>query len=464
MKLWRKKQAEAPRPAVQVSRHTWETPGALTALSQIADAPRVDYTLYDALREGIPVIDAAISHLKRLVGTPQFVGTPRIVSFLQDFFSKVRILGYNQVGLHNFMRLHLDTLLTYGKAAAETVLTQSRDGIYGFKPIPVATLRLTPAANGMVEIRQSQAAAGLPVLLPEELLFYSVNNPRSGYPHGRSLLASLPFVGDIWLRMSWSLGQTWMRFGIPRYHVNADFGEQVGLAEEKMQTRLDAMATEFATGDQAARDMTSVKDFFSAGKVTIDVIGAEGANLNFQVPHRAIMEQIVTVTGLPPAWFGFSWAASERLASEQSIHATDLIASWRNELEPDILAVGNLAAALAGVSGEWGLKWNKVNLTDRNQQAQADMMEAQALAIRQKTAIESWRQGWRNQLEAAQEVYPELARVSLPKEEPAASTVASQMGVTVNQDDGNGKVSPTVADAMLSPLDVATNDGVRYNG
>jgi len=422
LKFWRKKQAETLSPAAQRTRHIWETPGQLTTLSSIAQAPRVDFALYDALREGIPLIDAAISHLVRLVGTPKIVGDKKVVDHLNQFFSSLRVLGYNQVGLDNFMRLHLDTLLMYGKSAAEIVLTNARTGVYGLKPIPVETVLLKPAADGKVEIRQRQADNMEGVLVPSELLFYSVNRPRVKYPHGSSLLASLPFVADIWLNMAWSLGQTWQRFGIPRYNVNIEEPEDFSLGEPERLARLEETAAQFTATAEARRDMESINDFFSMGKTTVSIIGAEGQNLQFQVPHRALMEQMVMVTGLPPAWLGLSWSASERLGSEQAIHATDLIMGWRTELDPDMTNLGNMELALAGIGGTWGLEWDKVNLTDRTVSAQADMMEAQAQAITQKTEIEAWRQGWKTQIEAAQAVYHDLQTVAVVKPIPESAS------------------------------------------
>ena len=176
------------------------------------------------------------------------------------------------------------------------------------------------------------------------------------------------------------------------------------------------------------------------GKTTVSIIGAEGQNLQFQVPHRALMEQMIMVTGLPPAWLGISWSASERLGSEQAIHATDLIAGWRNELQPDIENMAQMELALAAISGAWRLEWDKVNLTDRTVSAQADMMEAQAQAINQKMAIESWRQGWKTQTEAAQAVYPDLQTVAVAKDMPEA--MSSPLGAEFTG--GNGKALQAV--------------------
>jgi hypothetical protein len=52
------------------------------------------------------------------------------------------------------------------------------------------------------------------------------------------------------------------------------------------------------------------------------------------------------------------------------------------------------------------------------------MMEAQARAIRFKTAEASWRQGFITQLQAAQDVWPGLTAVAVPKVVPEAAAPA----------------------------------------
>ena len=410
-------------PGRQRALHSWEQMGSMTALTTIAQSAGVDFPLYDALRQGIPVIDSAIGEMVRLVGVPEFVGDPEAVDFLNAWFDAVPVIGYNVLGLRNFMQTQLDGMLMYGKAGAEIVLTNARDGVYGLKPIPVNTLVLKPAENGLVSIGQQQTAHGIePVIMDPDFLFYSVNRPRGDKPHGTSLLASLPFVAEIWLRMVWSMGQTWMRFGTPRYHVNMEIPKDAGLEEEQIQRLREGMRDAFTTAMEHSRDATFIDDFFSNGGVTVEVIGAAGEALAIEVPARVIMEQIISVTGLPAWWFGFSFGAqSERLGSEQAKKTTDFVGGFREELTPDIRHLAEMVLLFAGISAQWGLKWSEVNLTDRTQSAQADQLESQALAVRQRVAIESWRQGIITQLEAGQEIYPELREVAVERDEPVAS-------------------------------------------
>jgi hypothetical protein len=430
---------------------SWEEP-----LSGIKDLivplpQRVDFTIYRALREGVPVIDAAIRELKRLVGTFGIESDEETKAEVESFLTNIPILGTRQTGFQNFLSLHLDSLLLFGKAAAEIVLTNDRDGVYGLKPIPVETIRLVAGENGDLRIAQQQPQ-GL-VVLPDDLVFYNVLSPQDNRPHGTSLLASLAFVADIWLKMAWSLGKTWERFGTPTFHVNwlpdENFRDPSGSQTQRI---LDQVESQFVDAMESRRDLSSTKDFFSAGKISVDVLGAQGQALNFEVPHRAIMEQIVSVTGLPPWWLGFSWSTTERLSQQQADKIVGNINSWREELTPDISHLISLHLLLRGqpparpvgaelvsapemnsghAPGEhtscsptpagphpalpkrlstppWSLRWNDVSLLDRADSALADWREAITAGRRWETAKDLWANGIISQLDAARTLFPSL--------------------------------------------------------
>ena len=393
------------RPLRSHSRLSWEEP-----LSGIRDLivplpQRVDFSIYRALREGVPVIDAAIRELKRLVGTFEIEADDRTKAEIESLLADVPILGTRQTGFSNFLSLHLDSLLLFGKAAAEIVLTNSRDGVYGLKPIPVETLRLVAGEEGQLRIAQQQPQGV--VTLPDDLTFYNVLSPQDNRPHGTSLLASLAFVADIWLKMAWSLGKTWERFGTPTFHVNwlpdENFRDPSGSQTQRV---LDQVESQFIDAMESRHDLSSTKDFFSAGKVNVEVLGAQGEALNFEVPHRAIMEQIVSVTGLPPWWLGFSWSTTERLSQQQADKIVGNIKSWREEITPDILRLLNLHLLLSGHSplttSHWTLRWHDVSLLDRADSALADWREAITQARQWETAKDLWQNGVITQLEAAQ--------------------------------------------------------------
>jgi len=432
----------SPRPLRTHSRLSWEEP-----LSGIRDLivplpQRVDFAIYRALREGVPVIDAAIRELKRLVGSFGIEAEDQTKSEIESFLANIPILGTRQTGFQNFLALHLDSLLLFGKAAAEIVLTNARDGVYGLKPIPAETIRLVAGPEGQLQIAQQQPQ-GL-VILPDDLVFYNVLSPQDNRPHGTSLLASLAFVADIWLKMAWSLGKTWERFGIPTFHVNwlpdDNFRDPSGSQTQRI---LDQVEAQFIDAMESRRDLSSTKDFFSAGNIKVEVIGANGQALDFQLPHRAIMEQIVSVTGLPPWWLGFSWSTTERLSQQQADKIVGNTKSWRDEITPDILHLINLHLLLSPASRglrlgpdhsvspprasslkpqAWTLRWQDVSLLDRADSALADWREVITQARRWETAKDLWNNGILTQLQAAQTLFPSLSSPARALPTPQASS------------------------------------------
>lgn len=393
-------------------RSQWEGPFAGLLSQYVPLSQEMDFALYRKLREGIPVIHAAIQELKRLVGTIEIKGEAATRKQIGAFLRQVRVLGTRQHGIANWLSLHLDNLLMFGKAATEIVVEPEGTGVYGLKPLPTESLRLIPGRDGDLALAQQQPLSATPVKLDERFILYHVLQPQDSNPHGTPLLWSLPFVADIWLRMAWSVGKAWERSGAPSFHVNWEPPpEFVDPSGQQTKSVMQEIQDGFVEAMQSRKDVTAIKDFFSAGKVTITGIGTEGQMMEFEVPHRAIMEQIVSVTGLPPWSLGFSWSTTERLSHQQADKIAGNVRTWRAELQPGIRRLIEWQVALSGMRGEWDLKWSEVSLQDRHQVALAHWREAAAEARRLESAVEMWRQGFISQLEAAQRVAPELESV-----------------------------------------------------
>ncbi len=59
-----------------------------------------------------------------------------------------------------------------------------------------------------------------------------------------------------------------------------------------------------------SRKNAEIRDFFSTasadGDVRVTIIGAEGEVMEFETPARALLEQVVSKTHLPPMLFGLA--------------------------------------------------------------------------------------------------------------------------------------------------------------
>ena len=98
---------------------------SLTMLSDVSSTA-VERELYRNLRKSVPVIDAAICKLIRLLGTFKVKAkNSRCQRIIDDFMRNVRTNGTG-MGINGFVFSYMESLLTYGEAVGEMVL--SRDG------------------------------------------------------------------------------------------------------------------------------------------------------------------------------------------------------------------------------------------------------------------------------------------------------------------------------------------------
>ena len=114
MKWWERKRREPPAPVVQVRQGKGQPFGALDRYVPLSSG---EVELYRAIREGVPLVDAAIWKLVRLCGgtTPR-CGDGRAQAGLDRFWRTVDT-GWGQRGVQSFLDRYLDDLFTCGHAA-----------------------------------------------------------------------------------------------------------------------------------------------------------------------------------------------------------------------------------------------------------------------------------------------------------------------------------------------------------
>ena len=395
------------------SRPSYDLAGIAALLGPYFRIPqKQDLNLLWKLRETIPMISAAIMRLKELVGFPEVMASER---FKSDCDEWLRVLPVNrmQTGAKIWMQSHLDNMATYGRAHAEVILNNARNDVFGLVEVHPTTVGLRPTFGGYAtHVVQYQYGGGVPVTLLPELLLSSVNDIRGDDPNGTSMIAELPFVGQILNQMLRSVGQTWERFGTPTYHINweppddwedphGDQGKAIGNA---LMGNLS----------QALKDRASGKpnDFYTQGKVAITILGAEGEALEFATTGHAIMEQICARFGLPPFMYGFSWASTERMSTAQAKVLTEVIEALRETVTPAIERLVTLRQILVGRAGKFSLRWARVSLQDLIDESRAKLMNAQA----EQTEMANWdrkvRLGINSVEEMAQEFRDDLEGLS----------------------------------------------------
>lgn len=337
---------------------------------------REEMRLYDSLRDNVPIIDAAITKIIRLVGGYQVsCSVPAAERALARFLQTVPV-GGGSTGADAFLSCYLDNLLTYGNAIGEILL--SRDGrvagLYNGSLLDV-DIRKDPSSvlGRIISLREN----GLPLRENGRILFTALN-PPAGEVTGTSLLKGLPFVADVLLKIFRSTGANFERVGNVRYAVTYKPADSLDKAYAK--DRAAQIAREWSRGMNDAKNGV-ISDFVCVGDVGIKVIGADNQILETEVPVRQLLEQIVAKLGVPPFLLGLSWSTTERMSKQQADILTSELACYRRLLTPVILRICEVFLRTAGYGCEPKIAWSIINLQDENEMATARLNNAQAERI-----------------------------------------------------------------------------------
>lgn len=364
-------------PAVQTTPAGLLSGHPFVLLDRYAPLSRTELKLYETLREAVPIIDAAICKTVRLVGgfTVQ-CPNPRTEEELNHFLTHVQTNACGR-GMESFLSDYLEQLLTYGTAVGEMV-TDSY-GIRALFNAPLEDIELRAGRSPLdvqVCVRQPDGSY-IPAPRPE-LILTSTLSPQPGRLYGESVLKGLPFVTDILLKIYHSIGLNWERVGNVRFAVTYRPGNDPS-ERAYAKERANAIAKEWSKAMQSGGGRVS--DFVSVGNVDIKVIGADNQVLNSEIPVRQLLEQIVAKLSIPPFLLGLSWSSTERMSAQQADILTSELSSYRRLLGPVICRVCSLWLRLNGYPTKFDVVWNKINLQDEVEMANARLLNAQATQL-----------------------------------------------------------------------------------
>ena len=377
MKWWKQKRREPPAAVVQVRRGEGQPFGVLDRYVPLRGG---EIALYRAIREGVPILDAAIWKLVRLCGG---VGVrcadPKARQGLEAFFRTVDT-GWGQRGIQSFLDRYLDDLFTCGHGLGEIVLTSDGKEIAALLCADPEQVEVK-IGDSPLDFQLCRAGLGENRELPyQELLLFTPFQPTGDAPCGVSLLRSMPFLAGILLKIFQATGQNWERAGNLRFAVVCKPGEG---EEAFAQERCGLLAREWSAAMQAGRE-GSVRDFVAVGDVDIKVIGADGPILDSQAPVRQILEQLVARTGIPPFMLGLSWSSTERMSAQQADMLTTEVTAIRRAVEPALCRTAELWLRLHGFDGRAEIVWEDINLQDMVEEARAELYWAQAEKLRRE--------------------------------------------------------------------------------
>ena len=329
--------------------------------------------LYYALREAVPVIDAAVFKIVRLTGGFEVTcGDAKAQAALDSFLQSVPV-GGNQRGIDAFVATYFEQLLTCGTAVGE-IVTDGSGRIAALYNAPLKDVELRRAENGIdIELCVRAGMEAVPVRYPD-LVMLSVLNPEPGQLEGNSMLKGLPFVSSVLMKIFGTIGTNWERVGNVRFAVTYK-PQNDAIDRAYAKDRALQVAKEWGETMQAGG---CVKDFVAVGDVQIKVIGADNQILDSEVPVRQMLEQIVAKTGLPPFMLGLSWSATERMSSQQADALTSELEAYRRILTPVILQICGVFLRFSGFPAGAKVLWDDITLQDRVDLSRARLFDAQA--------------------------------------------------------------------------------------
>ncbi len=345
-----------------------------TALDRYTPCSVAELELYSTLREAVPVIDAALSKLVRLVGSFQVKAEDeRFQKPLEQFVRNVNA-GAGGVSLQCFISRYLDQLLTYGCAVGEIVPQTDMRGISALYNASLKDVAVTQGENPL-ELLVCRRDVENTVLNNQNLILASLLSPEAGSVKGTSLLKGLPFVSSILLKIFGCIGNNWERAGNIRYAVTYKPTEASGVNARQRATEI---AKEWS---RAMRDDSRVCDFVAVGDVSVKVIGADSQVLDCDVPIRHVTEQIVSKLCIPPFLLGLSWSSTERMSTVQADILTSELEYFRAVLTPVIEKIARTQLRLLGSDSQVFVEWDNISLLDEVELAEARLKNAQALEI-----------------------------------------------------------------------------------
>ena len=366
-------------PAAEVRAQTaqlrnWER-HPFGTLGEYVPLRRGEARLYRAVREAVPVVDAAVYKLIRMAGGVTAACEDKGAERELGEFLRTVPAGRGQFGLNAFLDCYLDSLLTCGRAVGEIVPAAGNREIAALLCGRVEDIEIREGENPLDFSVWGPGESGRMERLPyQDLILFTPLNPEAENPYGVSLLRSLPFLADILMKIYHTVGVNWERCGNLRFAVTCQGGQ--GAAE-----RGKLLAGEWSRAMRESRG-GSVRDFVAAGDVNIRVIGADAPVLDSQVPVRQILEQIVAKTGIPPFMLGLTWNSTERMSSQQADMLTTEVTALRRTLTPAVERICRLWLRMNGYACGFQVVWDDINLQDQVEEARAALYREQARKLR----------------------------------------------------------------------------------
>ncbi len=274
--------------------------------------------VYRFLRDAIPDISDAVWTWKRLCQTgydieilepSSEVAKRRAERLLRDLDARV---NSGDRGMDGLLDIFLTSLFTYGAAALEIVLTQSRESVFDVVPVDVWTLRFRRENGGL---QAYQLHEGDTIKLPMDRFVY-VGLDRDGTnPYGRSMLRSIPFVVKIQQRLLEDMAKATHNAGWAKLHVKyTPEARQRGESSEAHAQRVEGTFNQLR---ERLNGLEADQNVVTYDNVSMDVVRGDQSSQVFYANHKAIEEQVITGMHLMPILLGRNYGTTETYGTAQ---------------------------------------------------------------------------------------------------------------------------------------------------
>ena len=381
MKLGRKNRRESMSESLPVQTVPKDRQTGFELFQRYETGSKAERELYSSLREAVPIIDAALWKIVRLIGRFQIKTESKVCQkTADDFIKNVRING-SSTGMNNFIYSYLDSLLTYGEAVGEMIPYADGNGICALYNASLDDVEIRADKSPLDLVVCCNGSGELAPVKNRQLVLATLLNPKPGTVHGTSILSGLPFVSSVLLRIFKSIKTNWERVGDVRFAVTYNPDSNSTFSEES--------ARQIADEWKKAMRSDSVCDFVSVGDVSVKVIGAESQMPDCEIPVRSILEQILAKLGIPPFMLGISWSSTERMSEQQADILTSELEHYREVLNPVISRIIGTQLRLCGYNCGFDIEWNSINLQDSVELSETRLNNARAMQIEKEYDLEA---------------------------------------------------------------------------
>lgn len=323
----RKKRARGPGPQPSAglfktaSRPAERTEGGAALESYLTlpgNTPFAMLPVYRFLRDNVPDVSDAVWTWKRLCQTGWDVDFEGVSSEAARLRA-ARLIGAldrrvnsGDRGMEGLLDIFYTSLFTYGAAAVELVLSNSRESLWDVVPVDVWTVRFTREAG---RLQAWQVLDGEPVKLPMDRFIYVGLDREGTNPYGRSMLRALPFVVKIQQRLIEDMAKATHNAGWSKLHVQ--YGGEERARGESVEAYQARMGANLNTLRDRLAGLDPDQNLVTYDNVKVSLLRGDQHAGGFYDNHKAIEEQVITGMHLMPILLGRNYGTTETYGTAQ---------------------------------------------------------------------------------------------------------------------------------------------------